>query len=188
MTDPNAYFVDALFRPTGTEADADVAATAEEAPEATEPAVTTETPAATDTPAAPSTAPATTTPAPTATATARADAAAIRGEAGRIFARSAINGELPDEDRTYLVQMVATNANLSQEEAEARVDQVLANVEAARTEAEEAAETARKTGVLAAFLTAAAFLVSAVAAFWAAQKGGNHRDEGTVFANVFRRF
>jgi hypothetical protein len=195
MTDPNAYFVDALFRPTGSEADADVAATAEEAPEATEPAVTTETPAATDMPAAPSTtstAPATTTPAATAAttsaATASANTAAIRGEAGRIFARSAVSGELPDEDRTYLVRMVATNANLSQEEAEARVDQVLANVEAARTEAEEAAETARKTGVLAAFLTAAAFLVSAVAAFWAAQKGGNHRDEGTVFADVFRRF
>jgi hypothetical protein len=116
------------------------------------------------------------------------DTGTIRGEAGRIFARSAVSGELPAEDRTYLVQMVATNTDLSREEAEARIDQVVADMEAARTEAEEAAETARKTGVVAAFLTAAAFLVSAVGAFWAAQQGGRHRDEGTVFADVFRRF
>ena len=31
-------------------------------------------------------------------------------------------------------------------------------------------------------------LVSAIGAFWAAQKGGNHRDNNSVFANVFRRF
>jgi hypothetical protein len=34
---------------------------------------------------------------------------------------------------------------------------------------------------------AATLLVSAVGAFWAAQMGGNHRDNGTAFANVFRR-
>jgi hypothetical protein len=58
----------------------------------------------------------------------------------------------------------------------------------ARAEAAEIAEATRKTGVLAAFLTAASLLVSGVGAFWAAQKGGQHRDQGTVFANVFRRF
>jgi hypothetical protein len=46
----------------------------------------------------------------------------------------------------------------------------------------------RRTGVLAAFLTAASLLVSAAAAFWAAQMGGNHRDKGTEFPDVFRRF
>lgn len=179
--DPNAYFVDALLRPAGTEA-----------PDTAEPATTSETEAATDTPATPRAPGATTTPATTPAATAvvtqTTDTAAIRGEAGRIFARSAVSGELPEGDRSYLVQMVATNTDLSQEEAATRVDQVLADMEAGRTEAEEAAEMARKTGVLAAFLTAAAFLVSAVGAFWAAQQGGRHRDEGTEFTNVFRRF
>ena len=52
----------------------------------------------------------------------------------------------------------------------------------------EAAETARRTGIIAAFLTAASLLVSAIGAYWAAQKGGNHRDKGTVMADVFRRF
>jgi hypothetical protein len=35
-------------------------------------------------------------------------------------------------------------------------------------------------GVLAAFVTAASLLVGAVAAFYAAGQGGNHRDRGTV--------
>ena len=42
--------------------------------------------------------------------------------------------------------------------------------------------------VLAAFLTAASLLVSAVGAYWAAMKGGRHRDDNTVFADVFGRF
>jgi hypothetical protein len=61
-------------------------------------------------------------------------------------------------------------------------------MDTAKAEATEAAETARKTGVIGAFLIAASFLVSAIGAFWAAQKGGNHRDNGTVFPGVFRRF
>ncbi len=52
----------------------------------------------------------------------------------------------------------------------------------------EAAEAARRTAVLAAFLIAASLLVSAIGAFWAAQQGGNHRDKGTLFPEVFRRF
>ena len=57
-----------------------------------------------------------------------------------------------------------------------------------KAEAARVAENARRAGVLAAFLTAASLLVSGAAAFWAAQKGGNHRDKATVFADVFRRF
>ena len=57
----------------------------------------------------------------------------------------------------------------------------------ARVAAANAAETARKTAVLAAFLTAASLLVSAAGAFWAAQMGGSHRDGQTVFAGFSRR-
>jgi hypothetical protein len=58
----------------------------------------------------------------------------------------------------------------------------------ARQKAADAAEAARKSGIVAAFLTAAALLVGAIGAYWAAQKGGDHRDKGTVFHDVFRRF
>jgi hypothetical protein len=138
--DPNAYFVDTLFR------------------------------------TAPGAAP----------AVAGTDTSAIRGEAGRILMQGAADG-VGEADRAYLAQLVATNTGLTNEEATARVNEVMTAVEQAKAEAVAAAENARKMGVLAAFLTAASLLVSAAAAFWAAQKGGNHRDEGTAFLDVFRR-
>jgi len=117
------------------------------------------------------------------------DAAAARGEAGRIFAQAALgDGTVAADDRTYLASVVAANTALTPEEAQARVDQVITNVEAARQQAIEAARIARNTAIIGAFLIAASLLVSAIGAFWAAQKGGNHRDENTVFAGVFRRF
>ena len=118
-----------------------------------------------------------------------ADATVARDEATRIFAQAALgDGTVSEEDRTYLASSVAANTGLTPEEAQARVDQVIANVEAARQEAIEAARVARKTAILAAFIIAASTLVSAIGAYWAAQKGGNHRDHNTVFADVFRRF
>jgi hypothetical protein len=174
--DPNAYFIDMLFRaPPATDAGGTAPAT--------EPAATTETPATSTTTAA------TTEPAPVQAAAATDAAAAKRSrdEATRIFAQGAITGSVSDDDRTYLGQIVAENTGLSTEEASARVEQVMTAVDTAKTEAAEAAETARKTAVLAAFLIAASLLVSAAAAWWAAQMGGNHRDENTVFPGLVRR-
>jgi hypothetical protein len=201
--DPNAYFVDALFRepaparaapeaPAAETPAADTTAPATEAPAATTeaPAATTETPAATtETPAAPTTAAATAEPATAVAPTQAAaeDLEAVRAETGRIFARGAASGGVSDEDRTYLAQLVATNTGMSNEEATARVNEVMTAMDTAATEAAEAAEAARKTGVLAAFLTAASFLVSAVGAWWAAQMGGNHRDNNAYFNGAFRR-
>jgi hypothetical protein len=117
------------------------------------------------------------------------DPGTARDEAGRIFAQAALgDGAVNPDDRTYLANVVAANTGLTPEEAQARVDQVIANVEAARQEAIEAARVARNTAIIAAFLLAASSLVSAIGAYWAAQKGGNHRDDNTVLADVFRRF
>jgi hypothetical protein len=138
--DPNAYFVDQLFRPSAT-----------------------------------------------APATPAGDTTAVRTETGRILAQGAIAGSVSDPDKTYLAQVVATNTGLTPDEANARVTEVLAAVDKAKADAAAVAETARKAGVVGAFLTAAALLVGAAASFWAAQMGGNHRDQGTVFRAVFRR-
>lgn len=117
------------------------------------------------------------------------DATDSRAEAGRIFAQAALgDGALAEEDRTYLANVVAANTGLTPEEAQARVDQVAASVEQARQDAIEAARIARNTAIIAAFLLAASSLAAAIGAYWAAQKGGNHRDKNTVFADVFRRF
>jgi len=117
------------------------------------------------------------------------DAATARDEAGRIFAQAALgDGTVSEEDRTYLATVVAANTGLTPDEATARVDQVITNVEEARQTALEAARIAQNTAIIGAFLLAASMLIAAVGAYWAAQKGGNHRDNNTVFADVFRRF
>jgi hypothetical protein len=142
FVDPNAYFVDTLFRP---------------APDA----------------------------APTAPV---ADISAQRAEAGRIVAQGAVAGSVSDADKAYLGQLVSKTTGMPAEQANARVGEVIAAIDNAKAEAARVAEDARRTGVLAAFLTAASLLVSGAAAFWAAQQGGNHRDKGTEFPGVFRRF
>lgn len=117
------------------------------------------------------------------------DAAAAREEAGRIFAQAALgDGTVAEVDRTYLASVVAANTGIPPEEAQARVDAAIAGIEQARQQALEAARIARNTAIIGAFLIAASLLVSAIGAFWAAQKGGNHRDENTVLTGVFRRF
>lgn len=117
------------------------------------------------------------------------DAGLARDEAGRIFTQAALgDGTVSADDRTYLANVVAANTGLAQAEAETRVDAVITSVEKARQDALNAARLARNASVIGAFLLAASLLISAVGAFWAAQKGGNHRDENTVFADVFRRF
>lgn len=110
-----------------------------------------------------------------------------RAEAGRILAMDATSG-VSNADKAYLGQLVAQQTGMPADQATARVDETLKAVDAAKAKAADAAEAARKMTVLAAFLTAASLLVSAVGAYWAAMKGGNHRDQGTVFADVFGRY
>jgi hypothetical protein len=112
----------------------------------------------------------------------------FRAEAVRILGTGAVAGQVSADDRTYLAQLVASNTGLSEADAQARVDQVMTAIDDAKAKAADAAEAARKTAVLTAFLTAASFLVSAAGAWWAASMGGRHRDEGTVFADIFRRY
>lgn len=193
--DPNAYFIDTLYRPA-PEGGTNAAAAPAPAAETPAPASTAQTPAAT-TSAAPATGAAATPTAQTTTpavspasdpssAKVVANPEAVRAETGRIFLNAA-TGELPEADRTYLAQLVATNTGLPPDQAQARVDEVITAMDQAKAAAAEAAETARKMAILAAFLTAASLLVSAAGAFWAAQMGGNHRDEQTVFAGFSRR-
>jgi len=53
-------------------------------------------------------------------------------------------------------------------------------------EAAEAAEAARKAGIVSSFVVAASLFVAAAAAYWAAGVGGQHRDEGRLFARFGR--
>jgi hypothetical protein len=103
-----------------------------------------------------------------------------REEVGRIIAQSVANGELAEEDRAYIVEVVAAQTGVEPAEVEARVADAEQQIVAMRDEALEAADRARQIGVLAAFLVAASLLVSAAGAYFAAGVGGRHRDEGTI--------
>ncbi|KPF62840.1 hypothetical protein IP69_19895 [Bosea sp. AAP35] len=100
-----------------------------------------------------------------------------REEASRILVRSLANGSLDPADRGYIASRMATRMNVPQAEAEKRIDEAYARLIQARDAAREAAEKARRTAVIVAFLTAAVLLVGAAAAYMAAMLGGQHRDE-----------
>ena len=92
-----------------------------------------------------------------------------RAEISRILASSVASGSLSTENRTYLAQLVSQRTGLPQQEAEKRVDEA---VTAART----AADKARRAAILTGFVTAAGLIISLGAGWWAAVKGGDHRD------------
>jgi hypothetical protein len=104
-----------------------------------------------------------------------------RAEIGRIMTRSAVSGTVEESDKAYLSQLVAQRTGLSQDEARSRVDETLKRAEemrnAAVQQAQAVAEQARKAGAQAAFWTALASLLTGIAAWYAAQLGGRHRDE-----------
>lgn len=102
---------------------------------------------------------------------------AERDEASRILVRSLASSQLDQTDRSYVASRMAARMNIAQPEAEKQIDDAFARLSQAKETAKQAAERARKVGVLSAFLTAAALLVGAAAAWMAAQLGGKHRDE-----------
>jgi len=112
---------------------------------------------------------------------------ATRGEVGRILLSAALSDEgMTDADRQYLVSLAAARAGIPPEEAERRIDAVVAEAAKIEQQAREAADQARRTAMLAAFLAAVSLLVSAAAAYFAATAGGNHRDEKTVVEGWYR--
>ncbi|MGE8304675.1 MULTISPECIES: hypothetical protein [Pseudomonas] len=102
---------------------------------------------------------------------------AANGVAARILAKSiAQGGTLAEGDRAYLAQLVAQRTRLSQAEAEARVDEVYAQVQQAKVQAKQAADTAAKVAAWTALWTFVALLCGAFFASLAALFGGRQRD------------
>jgi hypothetical protein len=194
--DPFAYVTDVLLRPADrstTEAPAPSAMAPEQqtsppvqSPDSTTneapPADTTE---ATGAPAASAPEQSAAAPAPMAelpTATperSTSDAArdgATRAEFGRIFARSIAEGELAPADRAYIARVIGERTGISQAEAEQRINDAVATMQAAETKAREAADDARKAAAYTTLWIAVALLIGAFAASFAATIGGRQRD------------
>jgi hypothetical protein len=99
-----------------------------------------------------------------------------RAEGARIIARAAANGNLEPGDRTYLAALVASRTGLSQEDAEKRVDDTMAQIKAAEDKAKQAADAARKASAQASFYLFFSMLIGAFIASTAGAIGGRQRD------------
>lgn len=97
--------------------------------------------------------------------------------AARILGRAIVDDSLMPEDRAYLAQLVAQRTRLSQVEAEARVDQVFAQVQQAKVKAKQAADAAAKAAAWTALWTFVGLLCGAFFASLAALYGGRRRDQ-----------
>jgi len=66
-------------------------------------------------------------------------------EVGRIFANATATGKLPEEDARYAAQVVSQRTGISQQEAEKRVNDTFAQIQAKKKEAQETKQTHKKT-------------------------------------------
>jgi hypothetical protein len=98
-------------------------------------------------------------------------------EATRILARGMANGSVPDADKAYLVDQVAARTGLSHDDAQKRVDDVIAQEKTAETKARQVVDDARKSASAVSIFTALSMLIGAFIACCAAAYGGSLRDE-----------
>jgi hypothetical protein len=93
-----------------------------------------------------------------------------RDEISRLLVSSTADGRLDEADRDYLAQVVSARTGVPPDVAKKRVEDAYAS-------SMEAIDTARKAAVAAGLATATALLLGLAAAWYAAQRGGHHRDQ-----------
>ncbi len=108
----------------------------------------------------------------------------VRREIGTILARSVREGEVSQDDRAYMVGIVAEETGTPPEQVSPRVDAALRQLDEAREAAIDAAEAARAAGIVSGFVIAATLFAAAAAAYVSAVAGGNHRDENVAFRTL----
>lgn len=102
---------------------------------------------------------------------------AVRAETTRMLAKGIANGDVPAADRIYLAQLIASRTGVSQDDAQKRVDNVVAQEKDAAAKAKQAADTARKSASAVSIFTALSMVIGAFIASAAAALGGSLRDE-----------
>jgi hypothetical protein len=100
-----------------------------------------------------------------------------RAEGGRILAKSVANGTLDPADRTYLAKLIAARTGISQQDAEKRIDDAMAQIKTAEEKTKQAADEARKASAKASFYLFFSMLIGAFIASAAGALGGRQRDE-----------
>ena len=103
-----------------------------------------------------------------------------KSEVSRILLTSVKNGTLSEGDKNYLNQQVAQVTGLPPEEAQKRVND-------AYNATVKAVEDTRRATSAGGLITATALLIGLAAAWYAAQRGGNHRDENRPARFMYTR-
>jgi hypothetical protein len=93
-----------------------------------------------------------------------------RAEVGRIMASAIATGNLQQDDKTYVAQVIANRTGVSQQDAEKRIDDAIANAKAT-------AEKARKGAMYASLWSVIALLIGALCASAFAAYAGQLRDD-----------
>ena len=99
-----------------------------------------------------------------------------RAEASRILTRSLANATIDPNDRAYLAKLIAARTGISQQDAEKRIDDTVAQMKAAEEKAKQAADAARKASASASFYLFFSMLIGAFIASTAGAIGGRQRD------------
>lgn len=97
----------------------------------------------------------------------------LRAEAARILLKSSSHNGVPQDERSYLSNIVALRAGVNNAEADDRVNRVIA---ASKDEL----RRARGAAVMEAFLAAAALFLGAAVAWFASEEGGRDRELGRI--------
>ena len=103
-----------------------------------------------------------------------------RAEAGRILLTASGRNGVSNVDRRYLTSITMIVLGVPEAEARSRVDDAIA-------QSTQALHRARVAAVLQAFFIAAALLVGAAVAWWAAHEGGKDREAGAYHFWDWRR-
>jgi hypothetical protein len=101
----------------------------------------------------------------------------VREQSTRILLNGMANGGVAAPDKAYLAQLVAARTGLPQADAEKRVDDVIAQQNAAATKVRQAADVARKAAAQFSIFTALSMMIGAFIACVAAAMGGRRRDQ-----------
>jgi hypothetical protein len=114
---------------------------------------------------------------PSGAGTAAQGASDPKPEVARMIANAALTGSVPDDDRTYLAQLVAARTGVTLQDAQKRVDGFISDVTDGEAKAKTAADAARKAAAEASLYLALSLLVGAFIASVSAALGGRLRDE-----------
>jgi hypothetical protein len=106
-------------------------------------------------------------------------------EVTRIFVNATASGKLPPEDARQVAQVVSQRTGMSRQDAEKRVNETFAAMQAKKEEAEkaarEAADKARKASAVAALWMCITMLLGACVGSLFGVYGGRRRDDETAY-------